>query len=65
MKKTFIILVITVMFSCSLHAQKNEITIDASISLGEISPFIYGQFIEYMGRCIDGGIYDENSPLSD
>lgn len=48
-----------------MQAQKSEITIDASTSLGEISPFVYGQFIEYMGRCIDGGIYEENSRLSD
>ena len=26
---------------------------------------MYGQFVEYMGRCIDGGIFDEDSPLSD
>lgn len=26
---------------------------------------MYGQFIEYLGRCIDGGIYDKNSILSD
>ena len=41
------------------------ITIDAGASLGEISPYVYGQFVEYMGRCIDGGIFDEDSPLSD
>ncbi len=42
-----------------------EIRIDAAQSKGMISPFVYGQFIEYMGRCIEGGIYEENSPLSD
>lgn len=41
-----------------------EIAIDTEASLGEISPFLYGQFIEYMGRCIDGGVYDEKSPRS-
>ena len=49
----------------SSHAQENRITIDAGASLGEISPYVYGQFVEYMGRCIDGGIFDEDSPLSD
>ena len=39
--------------------------IDTGTSLGKISPFLYGQFIEYMGRCIDGGVYDEKSPRSD
>ena len=50
---------------CTVFAQKNQITIDAGSSLGEISPLAYGHFIEYMGRCIDGGIYDEKSNLSD
>ncbi len=31
----------------------------------EISPNIYGQFIEYLRNSITGGIFDENSPLSD
>lgn len=65
MKKICIVSLIVTLFSYSLQAQKNEITVDVSTSLGEISPFVYGQFIEYMGRCIDGGIYEENSPLSD
>ncbi|MDR2036474.1 MAG: hypothetical protein LBQ60_00975 [Bacteroidales bacterium] len=65
MKKIWIASLFILMSFNFLNAQKNEITIDASTSLGEISPFVYGQFIEYMGRCIDGGIYDEHSPLSD
>ena len=39
-----------------------RIHVCADESTGEISPYIYGQFIEYMGRCIDGGIYDPASP---
>jgi alpha-N-arabinofuranosidase len=36
-----------------------EISVDAS-NLGEpISPYIYGQFIEHLGRCIYGGIWAE------
>jgi alpha-N-arabinofuranosidase len=42
-----------------------EISIDLKISASPISPMFYGQFIEYLGRCIDGGIYDEKSALSD
>ncbi len=61
-------IVVSTLFCLLLHpsfAQKSEVSIDPSNSLGELSPFVYGQFIEYMGRCIDGGIYDEKSPLSD
>lgn len=30
-----------------------------------ISPLIFGQFIEFLGRSITGGIFEEGSPLSD
>ena len=42
-----------------------KIKIDADRRIGEINPNIYGGFIEHLGRCIYGGIYDEGSPLSD
>ncbi len=32
---------------------------------GHISPLIYGQFIEHMGRCIYRGIFEPGSPLAD
>lgn len=65
MKRKFAFFVSSVLLTFSVYSQKSEITVDTSVSLGEISPFVYGQFIEYMGRCIDGGIYDEKSVLSD
>jgi len=42
-----------------------KIKIDAGRVTGKIDPNIYGHFIEHLGRCIYGGIYEENSPLSD
>ncbi len=36
------------------------ISIDASNIIGEINPFIYGGFIEFIGNCIEG-IWDENN----
>src|SRR4051794_23230509 len=44
---------------------KARIKIDTERTIGEIDPKIYGNFIEHLGRCIDGGIFDEKSPLSD
>jgi len=35
------------------------------VKTGEINDNIYGHFIEHLGRCIYGGIYDESSPRSD
>ena len=39
--------------------------IDLERRLGTIDPNIYGNFIEHLGRCIYGGMYDEGSPLAD
>ena len=36
-----------------------KVTIDAGKSGERINPFIYGQFIEHLGRCIYGGIWAE------
>lgn len=52
----------------SAYTQTNKeatVSVDLSRKTDKISPMIYGQFIEYLGRCIDGGIYEEGSPLSD
>src|SRR5579862_1950124 len=45
-----------------LHAR---IKVDTERVIGDIDPKIYGNFIEHLGRCIDGGVFDEKSPLSD
>src|SRR5579875_820557 len=39
--------------------------IDLERRLGEVDPNIYGNFIEHLGRCIYGGIYEPDSPLAD
>jgi alpha-N-arabinofuranosidase len=41
------------------------IRIDPARSIGTIDRRIFGGFVEHLGRCIYGGIYDEGSPLSD
>jgi alpha-N-arabinofuranosidase len=41
------------------------ISIDTARDRGEIDPKIFGNFIEHLGRCIQGGVFDEGSPLSD
>lgn len=41
------------------------IKIDLECRLGTVDRKIYGHFIEHLGRCIYGGIFEENSPLSD
>jgi alpha-L-arabinofuranosidase len=52
-----------------LHAQqttlKARIKIDTERTIGDIDPKLFGNFIEHLGRCVDGGVFDEKSPLSD
>ncbi len=42
-----------------------RIGIDLERRIGAVDRRIFGQFIEHLGRCIYGGIYDEGSPLAD
>ena len=44
---------------------KATLTVDLERRLGAIDPSIYGNFIEHLGRCIYGGVYDAGSPLAD
>jgi alpha-N-arabinofuranosidase len=43
----------------------NRIKIDLDRQRGPINPRIYGNFIEHLGGCIYGGIFDEGNPRSD
>ncbi|PYM56329.1 MAG: alpha-N-arabinofuranosidase [Candidatus Rokuibacteriota bacterium] len=42
-----------------------KIAIDLERRLGTMDRRIFGSFIEHLGRCIYGGVFDEGSPLSD
>ncbi|HOQ90675.1 MAG TPA: hypothetical protein PLX03_11100, partial [Candidatus Hydrogenedentes bacterium] len=42
-----------------MSADETGISIDVSSETAPISPYIYGQFIEHLGRCIYGGIWAE------
>ena len=42
-----------------------RVKIDTERVIGLIDKKIYGNFTEHLGRCIEGGIFEENSPLSD
>lgn len=47
------------LFAVHLSAAPVKIDLDSSAELKPINPYIYGQFIEHMGRCIYGGIWAE------
>ena len=42
-----------------------KIKVDFDRRIGTIDRNVFGGFIEHLGRCIYGGIYEEGSPLSD
>src|SRR5690349_2699293 len=44
---------------------KARIKIDTERAIGDIDSKLYGNFIEHLGRCIDGGVFEEKSPLAD
>ena len=59
------ILIILIYTGMTLSAQNARIKIDTDRKIGEINELLYGNFVEHLGRCVYGGIYDEGSPLSD
>jgi len=46
-------------------ALEASIAVDFTNPEGTIDKAIYGQFIEHLGRAVNGGIFEEGSPLSD
>jgi len=51
------------------HAQSGmkpaRIKIDTERVIGDIDPKLYGNFVEHLGRCVEGGVFQEGSKLSD
>ncbi len=42
-----------------------RIAVDPARTLGTLDRNVFGGFVEHLGRCIYGGVYEEGSPLSD
>ena len=43
----------------------SRVTIDGGRSLGKLDRNVFGGFVEHLGRCINGGLFEEGSPVSD
>lgn len=56
----FILLFLTSLLQ--LHSQNARIKIDLDRTIGEVDKNIYGNFVEHLGRCVYGGIYEPGSP---
>jgi alpha-N-arabinofuranosidase len=46
-------------------AKTPSVVVDPAQRLGQLNRFVFGGFVEHLGRCIDGGLFEEGSPLSD
>ena len=61
--KTFFVVILALIAVASTRSvgavDPARVTIHADETQPEINPFIYGQFIEHLGRCIYGGIWAE------
>jgi len=62
---TMVILCLVCGSSPAQNASTTRIKIDIERRTGEIDKMIYGNFIEHIGRCIYGGVFEPGSPLSD
>jgi alpha-L-arabinofuranosidase len=42
-----------------------RVSVDPWRPLGRVDRSIFGGFVEHLGRCINGGLFEEGSPLSE
>jgi alpha-N-arabinofuranosidase len=42
-----------------------RVTLDNDQTIAPISPLLFGGFVEHMGRCVYGGLYEPGSPQAD
>jgi alpha-L-arabinofuranosidase len=42
-----------------------RIKLDPERVIGEVHPHVFGNFVEHLGRCVYGGVFEEKGPLSD
>ncbi|MBN2611920.1 MAG: alpha-N-arabinofuranosidase [Bacteroidales bacterium] len=56
---------ISLFITGSALSQNAKIKIDVERTIGDVDKNIYSNFVEHLGRCVYGGIYEPGSPLSD
>ena len=65
MKSIRFVSIVAVLSASAFAQPQARIKIDTDRVIGEVHPHLFGNFAEHLGRCIYGGLYEENSPLSD
>ena len=64
MKKNIFTIALFMIFGIT-YAQNARIKIDVDRTIGQVDPNLYSNFVEHLGRCVYGGIFEPGSPLSD
>ena len=64
-KLVIITFLLSLFVSQETKAQEARIKIDTDRRIGRIDQNIYGNFVEHLGRCVYGGIYDPASSKAD
>ncbi len=66
MRNHLILFVLLTMFlAAGASGQNARIKIDIDRTIGQIDENLYGNFVEHLGRCVYGGIYNPGSPQAD
>src|ERR671916_2795615 len=42
-----------------------QVIVDRDFQIGETDPRLFGPFVEHLGRCVYGGIYEPDHPTAD
>ena len=45
--------------------QKAKLVLDRDYQIGRLDPRIYGSFVEHLGRCVYGGLFEPGHPEAD
>ena len=45
--------------------RKVDVRLDRDFAIGETDPRLFGAFVEHLGRCVYGGIYEPGHPTAD
>ncbi|MCI8622113.1 MAG: alpha-N-arabinofuranosidase [Provencibacterium sp.] len=48
-----------------MDALQAKVTLDKDYTIGKVDKRIYGSFVEHLGRCVYGGIYEPGHPQAD
>ena len=59
------LILLTAFCTVTLYSQNARIKIDIDRAVGQVDKNLFGNFVEHLGRCVYGGIYELGSPLSD